>query len=190
MRRDKARRKATQAWQLKVPDHEEPKYEEINAWFYTTQAAGKGLKGSTIDYLRNLDGTYNGLSWGQAISRKMMLRWGLKLQLINMMSVTKMFDNFAGDLASMIIDIYEEETGAPPQFATYTPEPKPWGEMSEVERRALTAVRRAKSEAHRLTRKKWDDARTRVNRLISPAYQDWETKEYYGTAEIEEKKNE
>lgn len=165
-----SRRKATQQWQLKVPDHEDPKYEQINDWFYTTQAAAKGLKGSTIDYLRNKDGSYNGLSWGAAIARKMMLRWGLKLQLINMMSVTKMFDNFASDIASMIIDIYEQETGAPPQFPRYPPEVPPWGEMTEEQREESRALRQKMYTEHKAARQQWDRARERVNALISPHY--------------------
>src|SRR6478752_2249076 len=137
------RRKATQRWQLKVPDHTDPKYEELNAWFYSTPNAAKGLKGGMIDYMRNLDGSHNGLSWGAAAVRKMKLRWGLALQLVNPRSVTKMIDGIISDVAGMIVAIYEEETGAPQRLLRYTPEEPPWGEMTEEQRQASTAERNA-----------------------------------------------
>lgn len=104
---------ATQAWQQKVPDRTTDLYEELNTWFYTTQAAAKGLKGSLIDYMRNLDGTYNGLSWGQALVRKMKLRWGMGLQLRNLTSMQKMIDGFGHDLSGFILEIVRQEIGAP-----------------------------------------------------------------------------
>jgi len=164
------RRKATQRWQLKVPDHTDPKYEELNAWFYSTPNAAKGLKGSMIDYMRNLDGSHNGLSWGAAAVRKMKLRWGLALQLVNPRSVTKMIDGIISDVAGMIVAIYEEETGAPQRLLRYTPEEPPWGEMTEEQRQASTAERQRLYDEHKLARKPWDKALQRVNALIAPHY--------------------